>query len=1286
MKRVPRLWLFFAIFLLSVSPMMGGVVANFSSNVNSGCSPLTVNFTDHSTGGPTSWHWTFGNTNNSNSQNPSAVYSLPGTYTATLVVTNGPSTDSMKEVITVYANPVAAFSNTSPTCVGQNITFTDHSVAGSGPISSWHWDFGDGSNANTANTANHIYSSPGNYPSSLIVTDTHGCSSSAVVSVVVNAIPVAAFSGTPLTSCTAPLLVTFTNTSTGGGATYSWNFGDGGSSVLTNPTHTYNAIGSYAVTLYVTQNGCVDSLRQPNYVIIQQLVADFKADTTRICLGQSISFTDLSVPSPSIWNWSFGDGTNSAIQNPAHIYLAVGTYTVSLAASDPGGCASNQVKNSYITVLPNPIAGFSNTATSSCSAPFSVTFTDTTVGAVSWAWSFGDGGTSNASNPSHTYLSNGNYSVKLVIKNANGCTDSIIKPNLINISPTPAFFIANPTLGCIPLTVNFMDTTTTGFVPAASYIWDFGNGTVVTTGVPTVSNTYTLTGVYTVKLTVITSTGCRDSSTLVVKTGTPPVANFTGAPTTICFGQSVSFTDLSTGGANQWLWTFGDGGTSTAQNPAHVFTDTGTFTIQLIAMFNGCPDTVKRINYIQVNPPIPKFTFTLSCVSNFTVQFTNTSIGADSVTWDFGDGTFDNTNNNSPTHIYLTRGTKTIILTAYNKVTGCSFSITHSLVVALPIAAFSSTPNPPNGCIPLAIVFPNTSQDGVQFLWNFGDGGTSTLASPPHTYLTKGTYTVSLTVTDTNGCTNTLTIPNYVHALGITTPNFTATPLTGCAPLFVTFQDSTVSDSTLVRWTWTFGDGTPPVVFGPTPVNPSHEYMLRGNYNVTLTVVDTDGCTATVTRLNYINPTKPYPSLNVDTFACKGNSLPFDASATTGTSPLTYSWDFGDGNTATTAASLTTHTYASDNVYTVTLTVSDPNGCDSVIKKTIRILQPVASFRDSVLSFGCGTEQVQFINQSTGFVNSWQWSFGNGATSTLQNPAYTYTSPGTYQVKLTVHNLGGCVDSIVKDSIVVVPGPLGTFTFAPKIGCVPLTVHFIALSGNATYFTWDFGDGTVISQSHFTSISHTYTHPLIVTPILLIGDTLPNHSICELPATNLTGTVTVTQSVNLTIIPGGPITISDDQLQPLNTVITSTTNNLTYSWGPSQGLNCTNCQDVLVSSTGQNMTYYFTVIDIGNGGCTNTDSIQIIYQNCDANPFIPNVFSPNGDGVNDVFYVDGICFKTTYRFTVYDRWGVEMFSTSTRREGWDGRTTSGENAQPGVYYYLVNADDKVFKGFIELIR
>ena len=502
------------------------VVANFSASATQGCAPFgPVTFTDLSTGSPTAWAWTLGNGNTATTQNASATYLNPGTYIVTLTASKPGSSSSFSISIIVFSKPVADFITnvTTTTCIGEPVVFTDASTPGGGTLTTWNWDFGDGSTQITANgIGNHVYNTAGTYPVSLLLFDNNGCSGSVIHNITVLPAPAAAFTGTPLYSCVAPLTVTFTNSSSSTGAvTYSWNFGDGATSALVSPTHTYNVSGSYNVTLIITQGACVDTIVKNNYVVIQNMLADFSVSTDSVCLGQAVTFTDLSTPLSVTRTWDFGDGTTSTLANPSHTYAAAGTYTVSLLnATDSHSCSDSEIKVAYITVFPVAVAAFTANVTQSCSVPFTVNFTDNSTNATTWSWNFGDGATSVLQNPTHIYTVPGTYSVTLIASNVNGCSNTIIKTNYIVISPPNAAFTATPREGCVPLTVNFTSTSNS-VDPIVSYDWDFGNGTISTTATPTTSTVYNLPGVFTVTLIVTVVVPPLPSLTVTVNTSVP---------------------------------------------------------------------------------------------------------------------------------------------------------------------------------------------------------------------------------------------------------------------------------------------------------------------------------------------------------------------------------------------------------------------------------------------------------------------------------------------------------------------------------------------------------------------------------------------------------------------------------------------------------------------------------------------------------------------------------------------------------------------------------------------
>ncbi|MHB8401073.1 MAG: PKD domain-containing protein, partial [Bacteroidia bacterium] len=1177
------------------------VSASFSATPVRGCAPLVVSFTDQSTGGPTSYTWNLGNGVNAYTNAPATSYTLSGIYSVTLTVSNGTSTSSTVQTnyITVYANPTAGFTlSTDTACVGQPVKFTDATIIGSGgaAISSWAWDFGDG-NAQTVTTTtvSHNYSTTGSYPVSLIVTDLNGCTSTKTETVVVVSIPTPSFSATPTFSCSAPLSVTFTNTSTSAGATtYSWHFGDGSTSISKNPTHTYTVSGIYNVTLILNQHGCIDSIVIPNMVTLQNMNASFAAIPSVVCTGHPITFTNTSTPAATIAHWVFGDGGTSNNISPTYTYNTSGTYSVSLSATDAQGCKDSTTR--VVTVNQSPSVAFT-ADTIACSVPFAVTFTNNSTGASTYQWVFGDGNTSVSTNPMNTYTVSGTYTVSLIAtNNAGTCSDTLVKNHFITISPPMASFTTIPDSGCVPLTVNFTSNSTSTLDPITSYTWTYGNGSSNTTAAPTnfANTTYTASGVYSPTLTIQTSTGCTNTFVCVncIKAGTLPVASFTLSPDSVCYGLPVNFTSTSAG-ATGWNWIFGDGGTSNQPAPVHVYGDTGTFQIKLVIYNHGCVDT-SLITPVVVLAPKAQFTYSLSCINYFTVHFTSTSEGADSLVWAFGDGTFNTSNTTSPVHTYPSIGPITCTLTAYSyKAHHCINSITQSFTIAKPIAHF--TVNDSNGCYPFAPTFiSTTSQCANSCLWNFGDYTTpeielthldsvldsmEVIPSTSYTYNHPGKYIVKLIITDINGCKDSIT--KAVVTMG-PIPYFRSTPLKGCAPLLVLFKDSIIDDSTVVQWHWDFGDpssGVNNTSNAHFPPNIPHIYNASGVYDVTLTVTDKNGCKDSLVKSNYIQVTYPLPHFTNPQFSCKGNVLTFDATTTNAVGP-SYQWNFGDGTTTPYSYNpIITHSFTKDSLYAVILTVKDTNGCPNTFRDTVLILKPKAKFGWIIDSTGCSKMEVTFKDSSSGFANGWLWNFGDGATSTLSDPTHTYTRPGSYNVTLFVTNAGGCTDTLIRNGIIVVPGPIGTFSFSPVTGCNPLTVTFIGQSSNTINYTWDFADGTVIVNGD--SIVHTYTMPGTYNPVLILTNLTSTGALCKVPYTG--GVVTSVSGVNVILSPS-VITLVQDSSGNVSSTASGGVAPYTYSWTPpSTNISCANCANIVVTGTGDTVSYILTAT--ASNGC-----------------------------------------------------------------------------------------------------
>lgn len=1186
-------------FLFSSFFLQGQVTADFSSNVTSGCSPLVVIFSDLSTGNPTSWNWNLGNGNNSNLQNPGATYVTPGTYTVTLTVSNGGfnDTETKTAYITVFANPVADFSGTPNSgCLPLSVSFSDLSTPGTGVINQWFWDFGDGFNSSQQNPT-HIYTSPGNFTVSLIVTDVNGCTKSVTKTSFINAFngPNANFSASSTSSCTTPFSVNFTNSSTGsGGLTYQWILPGGipASSSSQSPSVTYNSAGSYNVTLIVTDGGgCKDTFIQNNFIKILQ--ADFSGIPLSGCASLTVNFTNSSLGNPTTFQWNFGDAGTSTLQNPSHTYSTPGTYTVSLTIGN-GTCTESETKTAYITVGTMSPIGFSASDTVPCQVPSTIFFSDNTSGSVAWQWDFGDGGISSLQNPSHTYSSEGIYDVSLVVTVSNGCKDTLVKTSYIVLQKPDAIFSGDTTKGCVPLTVQFTDGSTSGS-PIVGWNWNFGDGTS-TSSVPNPSHTFTDTGQYVVKLIITNDKGCVDSTSILIYVGQKPVANFSGTPLSGCRPLTVDFTDLSSNFANMWLWNFGDGATDTTQNPTHIYNDTGAFDVTLIVSNNGCRDTLSFVDYVTVFPPKAIFSVlpgTIGCSVPFTVSMQEESQGADTWFWDFGNGnTF--TGQNPPPFTYDSGGQFSIKLVVTNNSSGCSDSSFQTIRISDPVAGFTVTGS---GCQPLLATFTDTSSSpfGVRnWQWNFGDGnsvdnlagqlgtaaipnGTNnfltsgTYQNPTHTYMTPGTYSVTLTITDQLVCSDAITLTNIITVNQIPTVNITSDKQTGCPPFSVQFTDLSTGPIGMAEWNWNFGDGGTDTV-----QNPLYTYTTGGVFTVTLIGTDSNGCISGIVKNNYITVVSPSAGFISNTGSCIGISQLFTDTSAASNPIDSWFWDFGDGATDTLQSP--THTYGTSGVFDVSLVITDTAGCvDTIVKTNYMTVQSVTSnFGANPTTKNCPPLLVQFSDSSTAGIVSWFWQFGNGNTSALQNPSHLYNAPGKFDVTLIVTTSLGCKDTLVKPELIKIDGPNGDLIFLPDSGCPGTNVSFdTANVQNAISYTWDFGDGNIISSA--PPVSHQYFQVGVYHPFLTFQDAAGCSFGVQSPDS--------IQIVNIPVDAGPDITICEG-----DSGLLQASGGITYSWTPASGLSNTSVSDPIAGPS-DTTKYYVLVSDAD--GCQSTDSVLV---------------------------------------------------------------------------------------------
>ncbi len=1060
------------------------LTAAFSADKTEGCAPLTaVRFTDQSTGNITSWQWDLGNGTNSSLQNPATSYVNPGVYTVKLTVSDGTQSNTVTKTgyIKVYASPVAQLSASATSgCFPLNIRFQDLSQAGDGSLTGWEWDFGDGTTGTTQNPA-HVYTAQGNYNVSLRVKNSFGCTNTISNT---NYIQISTgvqsdFTLTAPNNCKPPTTINFTAASAGTGTlSYVWDFGDGTNAATANPSHTYNNTGSYTVTLITRNNtGCADTLKKVNAITIGSVQAGFNSPAT-ICAGVPFSITNTSSPAPSGATWNFGDGNFSVSLNPVKTYYTPGNYTVTLN-SNFGAC--NDVATQSIQVLARPAANFSGTNTSSCQPPLTTSFTQTVSGAVGFKWLFGDGSTSTDPNPQHTYTSPGEYDVTLIATNAIGCSDTIKKINFVRVK-LPVVSLSNvPQQGCAPYKFSPGYLIYNGSIE--KWEWDFGDGGTATEEHP--EHTYTTAGTYTLKLKYTTTDGCTGDVTILsaVKVGNKPVVNFIGLPPDVCAFRTVSFTDQSTGPQpDQWIWSFGDGGSSFLQNPSHLYQDTGYFTVKLIVGSNGCTDTLIKTNYIHIKPPIARFYAVQSCNAKLSVNFTDNSIGANSWSWNFGDGSTSTDRN--PVHQFAQKGTYNVSLTVKNDT--CEHTTVSPVVIVVETADFSVNNTTPCRNTPIQLTALNSDPRYVSYyIWTLRKNGavyTTLSGSTPNFALSEpGTYTVQLDIVDVMGCRSSVTKTDYITVYG-PTADFLVTANGVCTNTTVVFNDLSKTDgtNTISKWIWSYGDGTSDTLTAP-PF--SHQYAQAGNFNTQLTVIDNIGCSHSVIRYSSVFISKPQVLfISPDSLSCEGKPVQFTNQSSGNT--LTWQWNFGDGTAS--AATTPSHTFSAEGDYTIKLKATDRYGCSDSLTKTayIRIHNPKALFAASKTEATCPPLVVDFTNQSTNSTRL-RWDFGDGTSANVANPTHFYTYPGVYTAKLIVTGNGGCVDTFKQ--VITVRGPRGSFTYNKASGCEPVNVQFTGTTSDDIVFVWDFNDGN-IEQTADARIAHAYTAPGAYLPKMILVD------------------------------------------------------------------------------------------------------------------------------------------------------------------------------------------------------
>ncbi len=1330
--------------------------ANFTGSPTSACSPpLNVNFSGTASGGvpPYTYTWDFGSppaAGTGQTPPPHTYTGWPQNYDVKLVVTdnNGCKDSMLKPAYIKLIKVDADFTAPSSVCIGTPVTFNNTTTPAPTSVS---WDLGPAGTTTVTSPTVTFYTA-GTFNIRLI-SNYLGCLDTQIKSITINPQPLVDFTTKPDSPCPAPQAIQFIPNASY--SNYIWDFGDfTGQNTNASPTHTYTANGYYSPTLIVTNsNGCKDTITKVDSVRIHNLWAGMYATDTMGCTPLTVTF--MATDSTSIpnnikrrypygirsWLWDFGvtPTVTSTAATPTFTYPTQGVYYAKVRITTNNGCIAYDTLR--IKTGLHPTASFTANPTRICNRK-DVTFTCTSTDPCidEWIWKFGDGNTGYGPSAINKYMWPGKYSVTLIV-GCNGCYDTLRKINYITVDSSGsefAYFYSCDT----PNKVRFANQSV-GWDSLRWYFGDGQNSNVVnpTHFFPTAANTYNV-----MLVTFNNTTGCSDTQyhAVIIRY---PVTTFTADDTTICKGEKVRFTGaLANATAKKFFWWINDAYYSDSlPSYTHQFFNTGLYKVKLQVLDErNCYDSLVKYDYVLVSKPNVSFTGSpLSGCVPLTVNFTDastpypgTSIAARF--WDFSSPPPLNATSTNVSKTFTASGNYDIKLVITDNI-GCKDSMVRVGYVAAhkPTASFSVKDS---ACVNEGIVFSNLSSNFDSSFWYFGDNSAvSKDQSPTHAYAQPGVYTVTLVVKDVFGCLDTMTIPNKVY---IVKPHATFTmsdSVSACPILNVIYTNTSTGG---YSYAWQLGSGNT-----INSLNASELFTSAGYYTIRLIVTNKTGCSDTayghVNMLGYSGAISYNPLTGC---------VPLTVNFTPNVSNVaTLLWDFNDGVTVpTTSASPITHTYASPGAFVPRLILGDNKGCSAstVGKDTIKVDQIYPGFTTGP---ACEGSQVEMIDTSKGYFTPpffWKWTFDDGSVSNKQKPTHYYGAPGKYPVKMYVMNTTGCVDSItqdivinslpviqagtdtticLKDSATLYPSGGVSYAWSPSnyLSCTNCTNPKAAPVIRFKYVV-EGTDGNGCKNKDTVEVN-------IKTKVTSVAS--PDGDICDLDTLQLNAkgarnyVWSPGEALNATDIPN-PIArphntitykvigyeascIPDTDfvkvtVHPLPTVkangeATIIAGNSTvlqangtlikrFMWKPAESLSCSDCPDPTASPT---KTTNFVVTVYTDFGCADSDYVKITVLCDKSQMFIPNTFTPNGDGENDIFYPRGNGVDQVKSFRVYNRWGEIVFERTNMKVndksiGWDGNFR-GNVLPPDVFVYLIEVvceggDIMKIKGDVTLIR
>jgi gliding motility-associated-like protein len=909
---------------------------------------------------------------------------------------------------------------------------------------------------------------------------------------------------------------------------------------------------------------------------------------------------------------------------------------------------------------------------------------------------------------SYTLSIAGTYPIRIVAQNptAEGCSGEQEIDYDLQVFERPAADFSFTTNGCVSAPVSFTDNSISNGRPIVHWYWGFGDNTS-TNDVTSTTHTYAGPGSYIAKYTVITDVGCKADTMLhTVILNDPPVANFTPVGP-YCAGRTVTFTDnstVATGSIAKWHWYFGEGPNVTVldnSSQVHTYAATGPYTPTLqVETASGCL-SLPFSNPITVSPiPVVNFTLPDVCLPAGTAQFNSTSTIVDGTEsqflyrWNFGDAT-PTAGGQNPIHNYTAAGPFDVKL-AVTSNAGCTDSLTRSLTTIYPEpqAAFTA---PAEVCIGATVSFTDqssaTGSTINQWQWDFGDATASTAQNPTKIYAAPGTYTVTLSVTSAIGCKSVTTTHIASHTVVINklpTANFNVS-VPGCVGQGVTFTDASVPNSgNIVKWTWDYGDATTAVLTTATPF--VHTYPGAISYNTNLQVETDKGCVSTLfPKTILINPV-PDAGFIAPVVCVNDVLAPFTDTSHISTGSVTaWSWNFGDpnanaGNPNISNTQNPTHHYTQPGNYTAQLISTSAAGCKDTTTNTVSvnggILTPNFTIQNT--SALCSNKDITIKDASVvdaGKILKLEifWDYPNPVKTTVDAPVpgatYTHTypefgSPATkpYTIRYVVYSGIICSSFSTKDITLLATPQLAFSSVLPVCSNQDAFQLTEVQLQNGLPGTGSFS-GSGVSASGLFDPSKANTGPNAIT-YTYTADNGCSNSVGQSVVVNPTPVADA--GPDKAVLQGGYIVLTPKLITGIP---------VTYTWTPPLGLNNPSIANAQASPS---TDFTYTLIVVSDQGCKDSDDVFVKLLKT---PVIPNIFSPNGDGIHDTWVIESLESYPGCVVQIYNRYGqlVQRFVNYTTP--WDGKI-NGKDAPVGTYYYIIDPKNgrKPITGFVDIIR